>query len=373
VVDQAIKIRRFMQEPVEVSQNVGEAPASVDALVGRCHAMQQVYKAIGRVAPQNVTVLVRGESGTGKELVARALYHHSKRSDGPFMEVNSAAIPETLLESELFGHEKGAFTGADRRRIGKFEQCNGGTLFLDEIGDMSPPLQAKILRALQEQRFERVGGNDPITTDVRVIAATNRNLEEMVAANQFRDDLFYRLNGFTIRLPALRERGEDLILLIDHFLARANHELGKNVRGVSPEVVDILERYAWPGNVREVQSVIRQAVLQSTGPVLFAEFLPETVGPAAGSDRRNAVPAPADYWDNLVARLMQTNQDNLYDQALRQMETEVISRVLHQTGGNQVEAAKILGITRTTLRTKIRNSGIAIDKVVHKDGSSGED
>jgi two-component system nitrogen regulation response regulator GlnG len=283
------------------------------------------------------------------------------------MEVNSAAIPEALLESELFGYERGAFTGADRRRIGKFEQCNGGTLFLDEIGDMSPPLQAKILRVLQEQRFERVGGNDTIATDVRVIAATNRNLEEMVTENQFRDDLFYRLNGFTIRLPSLRERGDDLILLIDHFLAKANHELGKSVRGVSPEIVDILERYTWPGNVRELQSVIRQAVLQSTGPVLFAEFLPETVEPAAEALESPSESASVDYWGTLVEKLLLSECGDLYDQALHHMEKEVISRVLSHVGGNQVAAAKILGITRTTLRTKIRHVGIAIDKVVHKD------
>jgi len=242
LVDQALEVRRWMLQPIEMQQAAGASVATGEVLVGRCAAMQLVYKAVGRVASQNVTVLIRGESGTGKELVARALYHHSNRCGGPFMAVNSAAIPESLLESELFGHEKGSFTGADRRRIGKFEQCNGGTLFLDEIGDMSPTLQSKMLRVLQEQRFERVGGNETITTDVRVIAATNRDLEKMVAAGGFRHDLYYRLNGYTIRLPALRDRGEDLVLLVDHFLSRANRELAKDVRGVSPEALDLLQR-----------------------------------------------------------------------------------------------------------------------------------
>jgi len=365
VVQQALQIRHLMNEPVQVSQAVGEAPVTGDVLVGRCPAMQLVYKAIGRVAPQNVTVLIRGESGTGKELVARALYQHSKRSDGPFMEVNSAAIPDALLESELFGHEKGAFTGADRKRIGKFEQCNGGTLFLDEIGDMTPTLQSKLLRVLQDGRFERVGGNETIRADVRGITATNRDLDKMVADGTFRSDLYYRLNGFTIKLPPLRLRGDDLLLLVDHFLARANHDLGKNVRGLSPETLDTLKRYPWPGNVRELQSVVRQTVLQSSGPVLLADFLPDFLSEQVG-EPPPAPPSPPsqDYWDQFVAERIQASGDRLYDEALARMESEVITRVLKHTGGNQVEAAKLLGITRTTLRTKIRQAGIAIDRVI---------
>ena len=235
--------------------------------------MQEVYKAIGRVAPQDVTVLILGESGTGKELVARAIYQHSRRAAGPFLAINCAAIPETLLESELFGHEKGAFTGADRRRIGKFEQCHGGTLFLDEIGDMTPLTQTKVLRVLQEQQFERVGGNETIQTDVRVIAATNRDLEQLIAAGQFRSDLYYRLNVFTIRLPPLRERDDDLPLLVMHFLRRFSRELGKDTYGIAPEALDVLRRHPWPGNVRELQSVLKQALLQATGPILAPESL----------------------------------------------------------------------------------------------------
>jgi two-component system nitrogen regulation response regulator GlnG len=366
LVDQALEIRRWTRQRVTLQESGDVVPAEGDALVGRCPAMQLVYKAIGRVASQNVTVLIRGESGTGKELVARALYHHSHRASGPFMEVNSAAIPEALLESELFGHERGAFTGADRRRIGKFEQCHRGTLFLDEIGDMSPALQSKILRVLQEQRFERVGGNETIAADVRVIAATNRDLEKMVARNQFRADLYYRLNGYTIQLPPLRERGEDLVLLADYFLLRANRDLGKEVRGVSPAAMDLLRRYSWPGNVRELQSVVRQSVLQTTGPVLLADFLPEIVHGGGPSTLRTAFgeDGGGEYWERFINERLTGGVEDLYDQALTRMETELISRVLRRTGGNQLEAARLLGVTRTTLRTKLRQLGIAIDRVV---------
>ena len=228
-----------MRVPAVVADEaLARTPA--DVLVGRSPAMQEVYKAIGRVAPQDVTVLILGESGTGKELVARAVYQHSRRAAGPFLAINCAAIPETLLESELFGHEKGAFTGADRKRIGKFEQCSGGTLFLDEIGDMTPLTQAKVLRVLQDGRFERVGGNETIRTDVRVIAATNRDLAQMVAAGEFRGDLYYRLGVVTITLPPLRERAEDLPLLVEHFLRRFSPELGKEVYRIAPEALEVL-------------------------------------------------------------------------------------------------------------------------------------
>ena len=237
--------------------------------------MQEVYKAIGRVADQTFPVLITGESGTGKELVARAIYQHSPRAKAPFLALNCAAIPETLLESELFGHEKGAFTGAERRRIGKFEQVNGGTLFLDEIGDMPLPAQAKILRVLQEQAFERVGGSETICTDVRLIAATHRDLKAWSAEGKFRQDLYYRLGVFTIHLPPLRERGDDLALLVQFYLRRVSRELGREVREVAPEALERLRGYSWPGNMRELQSVLKQAILRAHGPVLLPEFLPE--------------------------------------------------------------------------------------------------
>src|SRR5205807_8609362 len=240
-----------------------------------CPAMQEVYKAIGLVAAQDVPVLITGESGTGKELVARAIYQHGPRAQMPFLALNCAAIPEHLLESELFGHEKGAFTGAERRRIGKFEQCDGGTLFLDEIGDMPPALQAKILRLLQEQAFERVGGNETVRTNVRLIAATHRDLKAWSAEERFRPDLYHRLSVFTIRLPPLRERGDDLPMLVQHYVRRFSKELGREAQEVAPEALERLRDQAWPGHIRELQRVLKQALLQATGTILLPAFLPE--------------------------------------------------------------------------------------------------
>src|ERR1700736_5065102 len=274
VVGEALEVARRMREPAVLAETAPD-PDVDGAIVGTCTAMREVYKAIGRVAAQNVPVLITGESGTGKELVARAIYQHGPRAKASFLALNCAAIPEQLLESELFGHEKGAFTGAERRRIGKFEQVSGGTLFLDEIGDLSSTSQPKVLRLLQEQQFERVGGNETIQTDVRVIAASNRNLEELVAAGRFRPDLFYRLKVVTIQLPPLRERKGDLPLLVAHFLNLLNRSLGKHVSSVSPEAMRLLEAYPWPGNVRELQSTIKYALVQSTGEVLSPDFLPE--------------------------------------------------------------------------------------------------
>src|SRR5579872_7231925 len=257
LVKRALDVRRMMHVAVALH----DAPAdqsSADRMVGRSPAMLQVYKAIGRVAPQNVAVLIRGESGTGKELIARAIYQHSRRAGAPFLAVNCAAIPETLLESELFGHEKGSFTGADRQRIGKFEQCTGGTILLDEVGDMSPLVQSKLLRLLQEQRFERVGGNETIQTDVRIIAATHRDLEAMSNEGSFRSDLYYRLNGFTITVPPLRERGDDIVLLLELIFNVFARQLGKDVQGIAPDALKLLIEYPWPGNVREMQSAVRR-------------------------------------------------------------------------------------------------------------------
>ena len=259
VVRSALRISRMQTVPAMIADEE-PLPSTAELLVGRSAAMNEVYKAIGRVAPQDVTVLITGESGTGKELVARALYHHSHRSTDPFLAINCAAIPEAILESELFGHEKGAFTGADRLRIGKFEQCSGGTLFLDEVGDMSPTTQTKILRLLEEQRFERVGGNETIQTDVRLIAATNRQLDPLVAAGEFREDLFFRLSVFTISLPPLRDRGDDLNALAEHFVRRFSQEMRKEVHKLSEDTLELLLRYSWPGNVRELQSKVDPVV-----------------------------------------------------------------------------------------------------------------
>src|SRR6266852_4343483 len=243
VVAKALELSRSRHVPAVFEELAEPEDSVVDRIVGRCSAMQEVYKAIGRVAPLDVPVLIVGESGTGKELVARALYQHSSRSQATFLAINCAAIPEALLESELFGHERGAFTGADQRRIGKFEQANHGTIFLDEIGDMSSTTQPKVLRLLQEQRFERLGGNETIQTDVRVIAASNQNLEELVAAGRLRQDLYYRLKVFTIQLPPLRERMDDLPLLVEHFIKLLNRDLGKQVRSASADTMSLLARH----------------------------------------------------------------------------------------------------------------------------------
>ena len=362
LVEQSLEIRRLMNEPVQVDAIAGSA-VSGDAMIGRCPAMQSVFKAIGRVAAQNVPVLIRGESGTGKELVARALYQHSNRREGPFLAVNCSAIPESLLESELFGHEKGAFTGAERTRIGKFEQCTGGTLFLDEVGDMNAVLQSKLLRVLQEQAFQRVGGNETIQTDVRVISATNRDLELMVAEKLFREDLFYRLDGYTIELPPLRAHGDDLAALADHFRRVANADLGRNVQRVSDEAMRLMLDFDWPGNVRQLQAVVRQGVLQTTGSVLLPAFLPRAVhGPKTPAP--DATDADLDTW---IKNSLTAGSKTLYDDVIADVDRRVISSVLQHTGGSQSETAKILGMSRTTLRAKIDRLGIRIGRIVETD------
>ncbi len=333
----------------------GETEA--EAIVGRCSAMKEVYTSIGRVAAQDITVLLLGESGTGKEIVAQAIYHHSSRAKGPFQVINCAAIPESLLESELFGHEKGSFTGADRQRIGKFEQADGGTIFLDEVGDMSPLTQAKLLRVLQEQTFERVGGNKQIKVDVRVIAATNRDLKQFVEDDLFRADLYFRLGVVTIHLPPLRERKGDVAILAEHFLRKYGAEFGKEVTHLAAETLTVLNDYTWPGNVRELESVMKQSLLKAQGTVLLTEFLPPLSGEPA-----------TDLFDNqtifqqqeFVARRLESGSTELYGETIQRAEKDLITQVLKHTQGNQLQAAGILGISRVTLRSKIRSLGINI-------------
>jgi two-component system nitrogen regulation response regulator GlnG len=359
LVRRAASMSRLMRVSTAADEDVVPEPSY--ALVGRSPAMQEVYKAVGRVALKDITVLILGESGTGKELVARAIHHHSRRSTGPFLAMNCSAIPETLLESELFGHEKGAFTGADRRRIGKFEQCTGGTLFLDEIGDMAPLTQTKMLRLLQEQRFERVGGSETIQTNVRLIAATNCNLEQLVAKGAFRQDLYYRLSSFTISLPALRERTDDLPLLVDYFLRRYNLELGREIRQVAPEAMACLQRYTWPGNVRELQNILRQALLHAAGPVLFPDFLPACVRGAQQTETPGTSTPLASLEDFFKERISAGSQ-NLYSESVALIERNLLTYVLLCTGGNQARAAKILGISRLSLRIKLRSLAITIER-----------
>jgi len=367
LVDRAIQTRRLMHSPV-VLQETETVPQDGDAMVGRSPAMLEVYKQIGRVAEQDVTVLIRGESGTGKELVARAIYQHSHRSDQCYLAVNCAALSDTLLESELFGHEKGAFTGADRRHIGKFEQCNDGTIFLDEVGDMSPLTQGKVLRLMQEQKFERVGGSDTITTNVRVVAATNRQLEEMIGESEFRLDLYHRLNTFEIHLPPLRERGNDVELLANHFLSILNRKMGKEIRGISDSAMRILRTYSWPGNIRELQGVLRKSILMATGPVIVPEFLPQEIisGEAAPVGKAASQYGVVDEIGirQLVDEGLKLGTTSLYSESLERMESYVIQRVLQFHDGNQSRAAETLGITRGSLRNKIKALGISIEKSV---------
>lgn len=354
LVEQAVRISRSMRVPALTTATADVADENVDLLVGRCTAMKNVYRDIGRVAARDVTVLVLGESGTGKELVARAIFQHSQRREGPFRAVNCAAIPETLLESELFGHERGAFTGAEERRIGRIEQCEGGTLFLDEIGDMTPLTQAKILRFLQEREFDRVGSSQPIKANVRIVAATNRNLEEMVADGTFRTDLFYRLNSYTIQLPPLRDRETDIDLLAEHYLQCFARDLSRDVTMIAPEVIERFHTYPWPGNVREFESVIRQALLTSTGPVVLPDFLPEAL---LHFEEQSA---SADSLDGLIKGQLTAHPESAYGAVMGEVERQLLTIVMQQCDGNLSQAARTLGITRVTLRNKLREIDSAV-------------
>jgi len=368
VVLNALKAARDMRQVVSYEPLL-ESEDYDQGIIGRSPAMQDVFKMIGQLATSNATALITGESGTGKELVARAIYHHSKRSELTFLAINCAAIPENLLESELFGHEKGAFTGAAAQRIGKFEQCDGGTIFLDEIGDMTLATQAKILRVLQSGSFERVGGNQSIKVDVRVIAATHKRLEQAVAAREFREDLFYRLNVVRIHIPPLRERREDIPLLINYFLKKFAQAQNRPPKSILPAAVEMLERFHWPGNVRELENVVQRATVMAKGEVILPSDLPPLISSGTAPPAERTTPAagpvptaPAD--EKLqdlagVSRLLfqwAKEQGNL--KILPAVERELIIQALLETKGNQVQAAKLLGITRATLRKRVEKFNI---------------
>ncbi|HEY2411202.1 MAG TPA: sigma-54 dependent transcriptional regulator [Pirellulaceae bacterium] len=358
IVEQALKISHLIHVPAAVDSATQLSDAS-DRLIGSGPAMQSLFKQMGRVAPLDVNVLILGESGTGKELVARAIYHHSRRSQGPFLAINCAAIPETLLESELFGHEKGAFTGADRQRIGKFEQCHRGTILLDEVGDMPLATQAKMLRLLQDGQFQRVGGNETLTVDVRVLAATNQNLDAMIAENRFRRDLYYRIRGVTLHLPPLREREDDVAELAHYFLFRLNRQLGTAVQTISREALEMLEQHPWPGNVRELQSVLREALIVATGPTLLPEFLALSTPLLPSEIERPepvALPRVGD-WNKLEQYLEEGIKDrhpDLYRGLIQRFDAIVLGQVMQAVGGLQSRAAEALGLSRPTLRAKLR-------------------
>jgi nitrogen regulation protein NR(I) len=361
IVTNALKAARDMKQVVSY-QPLLESEDYELGIVGRSEPMQQVFKLIGQLAASDATALITGESGTGKELVARAIYHHSNRSQKPFLAVNCAAIPEQLLESELFGHERGSFTGATMQRVGKFEQCNGGTIFLDEIGDMTPATQTKILRVLQSGTFERVGGNQPIQADVRIIAATNKPLEAAVAARQFREDLFYRLNVVRIHIPPLRERREDVPLLVNYFLEKIAREQQRRPKSIAANVIRALEKYHWPGNVRELENVIRRAHVMAKGDAILLNDLPPEISGQGGS---GATPLPATVGESaatnaaaLARQLFQWAKRDPKLKVIPAVERELVVQALKETGDNQIQAAKLLGITRATLRKRIEKFGI---------------
>ncbi|TMP97353.1 MAG: sigma-54-dependent Fis family transcriptional regulator [Verrucomicrobia bacterium] len=342
-----------------------------DRMEGKSSVMQAVFKAIGRVAASDITVLIRGETGTGKELAARAVYSHSNRKGRPLIVVNCAAIPENLLESEMFGHEQGAFTDAHVRRIGRFEQAEGGTIFLDEIGDMSLPLQQKLLRVLQEKTIERVGGKETIPVDVRVIAATHRNLELSIQAGEFREDLYYRLNVATIDLPALRERPEDIPDLARYFVQRYRVELGSAGSTISPEeesgVMDYLQKQPWPGNVRQMKNVIRKALLLARGYAIGLEVVQQAfaqmVPPCPAADQ-----AFADYVGELLARAQNGELENVHQTLTETADRELYSQTIQRANGDQSMAARWLGVSRPTMLEKLMRFGLHPARSAEKSG-----
>ncbi len=373
VVDAALKAQSEMRAATAPKPQL-TVDQHQDSIVGQSEAMQGVFKMVGRVAHSEAPVMITGESGSGKELVARAIHHYSRRSDKFFVAINCAAIPETLLESELFGHEKGSFTGAVTQRIGRFEQSDGGTLFLDEIGEMPMQVQSKILRVLQEGEFSRLGGSATLRTDVRIVAATNKNLEQEVARKGFREDLFYRLNVVRVHLPPLRQRAEDIKLLCEYFLARISSQKHLPRLRLSEDALRMMEAYPWPGNVRELENTLQRASVLATTDVLLPKDIPlGTIGVTLSPENRpvpanDATPAPASLptSDGASANAVQSAIETLFQAAARDkslhllpwLEREFTIAAMKLTRGNQLKAAKVLGVTRATLRKRIERFGI---------------
>lgn len=349
----ALESSRLMSEPVEM----GDPVSSRTAIVGKSRAMQSIYKEIGRIAATSVTVLIRGDTGTGKELIARAIYQHSDRAAAPFIAINCAAIPETLLESELFGHERGSFTGADARRIGRFEQANGGTIFLDEIGDMNANLQAKLLRVLQEKTIQRVGGRDNVPVDVRIIAATHRDLEAAIRERLFREDLFYRLSVVTIKLPPLNQRTDDIPDMVRYFLRRYGPEAGVAAPAITPEAIAFLQSQTWPGNVRELENTVRKALLIARDYTISLEHvkgvLDKAREPVATSQQTHAA-----YISNLMDQVERGEVRNAFTKLLADLEPELYRQAIARAQGNITKAAQWLGVTRLKMREKLKEFGL---------------
>lgn len=359
-----IIIKRILEGKRSVEALVSEEDGQVselssDRIVGKGPAMQEIFKMIGLLTTQEVTVLITGESGVGKELVARAIHENSPRRKKPFVAVNCGAMPESLLEAELFGYEKGAFTGAEAQKLGKFEVAGGGTIFLDEIGDLQLSLQVKLLRVLQERSFERIGGNTPVYTDARIMAATNKDLHEEVIAARFRKDLFYRLHLLHVQLPPLRERREDIPLLVEHFIRKANAELVRQVRAVTQEAMECLLEHSWPGNVRELENQIKRAMVMSREEVLpkyLFEIDPETPAEVPQPPEERLAKAASEYLAE-VLKAPETSR-SLNDLVMGIVERAVIQEALRQTNGNQVHAAELLGMHRSTFRKKKKDYGL---------------
>jgi nitrogen regulation protein NR(I) len=386
LVEKAISLRKMMKEEVTYAPLAGQE-GEEERIVGSSPKMQEIYKMIGQIAPSDVTVLLRGESGTGKELFARAIYHHSLRSNQPFLPVNCAAIPDTLIESELFGHEKGAFTGATSRRIGKLEQCQGGTVFLDEIGDMSLSTQAKLLRVLQERNFERLGGMETIRVDIRFIVATNKDLEDAISNGRFREDLYYRLNVVSIHIPPLSERKEDIPELVSYFIKKFDRELKKRIIGITPPAMEKITSYGWPGNVRQLENILKRAIVLCQGEwiledqLLFEKGWETSFAKALACQRTCSASRSEGYPTKAGEKSVEGLLDTLFDELLNApmtpedldmistIEKGLILRALQKTKGNQVQAALLLGINRSTLRSKMERYHIKKDVLIAEEES----
>ncbi|HXV50144.1 MAG TPA: sigma-54 dependent transcriptional regulator [Candidatus Binatia bacterium] len=365
LVKRAIDSRKLSRDFRELKEEVKKRFEPGVNIIGTSSSMQTVYKMIGQVADTQATILILGESGTGKELVAKTIHYNSPRWNQPFVAVNCAAIPRDLLESELFGHEKGSFTGALDRRLGKFELAEGGTLFLDEVGDIPLDLQTKLLRVLQDHEYSRVGGRDMLKADVRILAATNQDLEKAVKEKRFREDLYFRLKVIPIQLPPLRERRGDIALLIGYFIDKINREMGIQISGVSPDAQKLLEDHSWPGNVRELENTLIRAAVLSPGPILFPKDFTLQNRPAAATLEVDQLSLEEIIRHKLVdyfRRMEGVDVDNLYSLVIERVERPLIELTLKKTRGNQIRAAQILGINRNTLRKKITDLRIELKK-----------
>ncbi len=350
-----LSIKATKIKKVDEKNSIKESQSEI---IGKADAMQDVFKAIGKISTTDITVLIRGESGTGKELIAQSVHANSSRSDKPFIAINVAAIPHELLESELFGHEKGSFTGAQAQRIGRFEQALGGTLFLDEIGDMHPELQTRLLRVLSSHEFYRVGGQKPIKSDVRIIAATNQNIEELIKIGKFREDLYHRLNVFRIELPPLRERKEDIPILVQHFLSKSAQEIKGDVKDIDDNAMSLMEKYNWPGNIRQLENICRYITVMAPSSIITLDDVPDEVKdiPANRNESSESTINNSTKWEDSLSNHIKNIllQKNDLSNLSKELEKILLKEALNASKGKRIEAAKILGLGRNTITRKIK-------------------